>query len=109
MLGAAFALAGPGREHVPRLQRLAELANFTSDRIVVAIATGRSLERDGLLDEAIAALTAARDTLPDGADRSEPMLQLAAGARARRRHRAGPVGPADRAAQPARDGQSADP
>ncbi len=77
VLGAAFALAGPGREHVPRLQRLAELANFTSDRIVVAIATGRSLERDGLLDEAIAALTAAHDTLPDGADRSEPMLQLA--------------------------------
>jgi diguanylate cyclase len=77
VLGAALALADPGTGHVARLQRLAELANFTSDRIVVAIALGRSLERADRLREALAALTVARDTLPDGADRSEPMLQLA--------------------------------
>lgn len=77
VLGAAFALARPGPEHLPPLRRLGELANFTSDRIVVAVATGRSLERDGRLDDAITALTVTRDTLPAGADRSEPMLQLA--------------------------------
>ncbi len=77
VLGAALALADPGVAHVARLHRLAELANFISDRIVVAIALGRSLERDGRRDAAMAALTAVRDTLPDGTDRSEPMLQLA--------------------------------
>ncbi|MQA16521.1 MAG: diguanylate cyclase [Pseudonocardiaceae bacterium] len=77
VLGAALALADPGIEHVPRLHGLTEIANFTPDRIVVAIALGRSLERDGWLAEAMAALTRLRDTLPDGAGRSEPMLQLA--------------------------------
>lgn len=75
VLGTAFALAAPGPEHVARLHRLGELANFTSDRIAVAIALGRCLERAGRLDTAMATLTALRDALPDSG--SEPMLQLA--------------------------------
>lgn len=77
VLGAAFALADPGPDHVGPLQHLAEIANFTSDRIVVAIGLGRSLECSGRRSEAIAAVTGLRDALSDGAGRSEPMLQLA--------------------------------
>ncbi|MGH4019550.1 MAG: diguanylate cyclase [Pseudonocardiaceae bacterium] len=76
VLGASFALADPGPEHVSRLRHLVENANFTADRIMVAIGLGRSLERSGLVADAVAAVAAVRDAL-DGSGRCEPMLQLA--------------------------------
>jgi len=77
VLAAALALAEPGAEHVERLHRLSRAANFTADRIVVGIALGRCLEQQGSMTEAMAALTATRDGLPEASVRAEPMLQLA--------------------------------
>ena len=77
VLGAAFALADPGVGHVAPLRHLSGLADVTSDRIVVAIGLGRSLERCGRHAEAVGVVTAAREALATGAGRTEPMLQLA--------------------------------
>lgn len=74
VVGAAHALARPGRGHVERLTGLVDSA-APREVIFVAIALARCLEHDGRRQDAVDALSAVRRRL-EGAAAPEPMLLL---------------------------------
>jgi diguanylate cyclase (GGDEF)-like protein len=56
VIGAAYALAGPGPHHLDMLVGLHPMAHFAEDRVVLAIATARCLLTAGRPDDAAGAL-----------------------------------------------------
>jgi diguanylate cyclase (GGDEF)-like protein len=75
IIGSAYALARPGPQHLDVLGGLQDMAHFTEDRIVLAIATARCLMAAQRPTEAAAVLSPLRDELID--DTSEAVLALA--------------------------------
>ena len=75
VIGAAYALQRPAPQHLELLFGLVEVAQFTEDRIVLAIATARCLLTAGRPDDAVAALGPLHEELRD--DISEAALALA--------------------------------
>ncbi|WP_232663020.1 GGDEF domain-containing protein [Pseudonocardia sp. TRM90224] len=75
IIGAAFALQHPDADHLPMLERLKERAQFTLDRIVLAIATARSHLAAGAPAAARRVLSPVREALHG--DTSETVLALA--------------------------------
>ncbi len=75
IIGSAYALARPEAGHLDLLRGLHDMAHFTEDRIVLAIATARCLVAAERPAEAAAVLTPLRDELVD--DTSEAVLALA--------------------------------
>jgi diguanylate cyclase (GGDEF)-like protein len=74
VLGAAHALAAPGRPHVERLRRLIDLPGETPDMIMVAIALSRCLAVAGETEEALLTLSDVREQLAE--NNSEAVLRL---------------------------------
>ncbi|SHG56538.1 diguanylate cyclase (GGDEF) domain-containing protein [Streptoalloteichus hindustanus] len=74
VLGAAFALARPGGEHVPLLRSLLDSSIYPKEEILVALALARCLELDGHPEEALRVLATSRKHLAE--DTSEPALRL---------------------------------
>ncbi|MFB9431225.1 GGDEF domain-containing protein [Streptoalloteichus tenebrarius] len=74
VLGAAFALASPGGEHVPLLRALLDEVISPREEILVALALARCLELDGHPEEALQVLATSRKHLAE--DTSEPALRL---------------------------------
>lgn len=75
IIGSAYALARPDVGHLDVLFRLQEMAHFTEDRIVLAIATARCLMTAGASADAAAVLAPIRAELTS--DTSEAVLALA--------------------------------
>jgi diguanylate cyclase (GGDEF)-like protein len=75
IIGSAYALARPHPQHLDVLGGLQDMAHFTEDRIVLAIATARCLMAARCPAEAAAVLSPLRDELMD--DTSEAVLALA--------------------------------
>ena len=75
IIGSAYALARPHPRHLEVLVGLQDMAHFTEDRIVLAIATARCLMAARRPAEAAAVLSPLRDELRD--DTSEAVLALA--------------------------------
>ncbi|MQA09697.1 MAG: diguanylate cyclase [Pseudonocardiaceae bacterium] len=74
ILGAAVAMHQPGAQHIERLYQLLDVSQYPRERIIVAIACGRCLERVGRHQEAADMLGRTRDQLQDR--ESEPTLWL---------------------------------
>ena len=75
VIAAAYALARPDPRHLDLLAGLRDMAHFTEDRIVLAIATARCLVAARRPAEAAAVLSPLRDEVVD--DTSETVLALA--------------------------------
>lgn len=75
VIGSAYAFGRPGPEHLPVLEGLRDMAHFTEDRILLAIATARCLVADGRRAEAAHVLEPLRTELAD--DHSEAVLAIA--------------------------------
>ncbi|MEJ3652700.1 diguanylate cyclase [Actinomycetes bacterium KLBMP 9759] len=75
IIGAAFALQHPSADQLPTLERLKERAQFTLDRIVLAIATARCHLAAGAPSMARQVLAPVREALRG--DTSETVLALA--------------------------------
>jgi diguanylate cyclase (GGDEF)-like protein len=75
IIGSAYALQRPSPEHLEMLDGLREMAHFTEDRIVLAIATARCLMAARRPTEAAQALLPLHTELID--DMSEAVLALA--------------------------------
>lgn len=75
VIGSAYAFGRPGPEHLPVLEGLHDMAHFTEDRILLAIATARCLMADGRRAEAARVLEPLRAELLD--DHSEAVLSIA--------------------------------
>lgn len=74
VLGAAHALAAPGREHHDRLRSLFATAYYAREVITVAVALARCLECEQRVEEAVTVLVQAKGKVSQ--IRSEPTLQL---------------------------------
>ena len=66
MIGAAYALARPGPQHLDMLVGLHPMAHFAEDRIMLAIATARCLLTAGRPDDAAAVLVPLQAELRHG-------------------------------------------
>ncbi|MBB5921719.1 diguanylate cyclase (GGDEF)-like protein [Actinoalloteichus hoggarensis] len=74
VVGSAHALAKPGGEHVPRLDRLLQRSRYPRELLITSLALSRCLEHDGDHDDALEVLRHARREMVG--DPSEPPLQL---------------------------------
>ncbi len=75
IIGSAYALARPDPRHLDVLGGLQDMAHFTEDRVVLAIATARCLVLAGSAGEAVVVLSPLRDELSE--DTSEAVLAVA--------------------------------
>ncbi|AOS61573.1 sensor domain-containing diguanylate cyclase [Actinoalloteichus hymeniacidonis] len=74
VVGSALALAKPGGEHVPRLDKLLQRSRYPRELLITSLALSRCLEHDGDREEALEVLRDARKEMVG--DPSEPPLQL---------------------------------
>ncbi|RZQ63642.1 sensor domain-containing diguanylate cyclase [Amycolatopsis suaedae] len=74
VLAAALALDKPGASHIDRLHNLLDEPGWPHEQVIVTIALARCLDTDGRRDEALQALTMARQNMAE--DNSQPSMRL---------------------------------